>query len=59
MAKNPMFMPSPDGSGEYLINLAGIVLLMSDAIFGDPSETTSRGRANAMQLVERTLQEAE
>lgn len=59
MAKNPMFMPSPDGSDEYLVNLAGIVLLSSDAIFGKPSETTSQGRTNAMRLVERTLQEAE
>lgn len=59
MAKKPMFMPSPDGSDEYLVNLAGIVLLSSDAIFGDPSEATSQGRTNAMRLVERTLQEAE
>ncbi len=59
MAKNPMFMPNPNGSDEYLVNLAGVVLLSSDAIFGDPSEATTQGRTNAMRLVERTLQEAE
>lgn len=59
MAKNPMFIPNPNGSDEYLVNLAGIVLLMSDAIFGDTSGTSSQGRTNAMQLVERTLHEAE
>lgn len=59
MAKNHMFMPNPDGSDSYLVNLAGAVLLSADAIFGDPNETTPQGRTNAMRLVERTLHEAE
>lgn len=59
MAKKTMFMPHPDGSDEYLVNLAGCVLLAGDAIFGDPATTTPEGRTNAMRLVERTLQEAE
>jgi hypothetical protein len=59
MAKNRMFMPNPDGSDSYLVNLAGAVLLSADAIFGDPNETTPQGRTNAMRLVERTLHEAE
>lgn len=54
-----MFMPNPDGSDSYLVNLAGAVLLSADAIFGDPNETTPQGRTNAMRLVERTLHEAE
>lgn len=58
MAKNRMFMPNPDGSDSYLVNLAGAVL-SADAIFGDPNETTPQGRTNAMRLVERTLHEAE
>ncbi|MCT6720633.1 hypothetical protein [Acidovorax sp. K2F] len=59
MAKNPLFMPNPDGSDSYLVNLAGAVLLTADVIFGDPSQTTPQGRTNAMRLVERTLHEAE
>jgi len=54
-----MFMPNPDGSDSYLVNLAGAVLLSADSIFGDPSQTTPQGRTNAMRLVERTLHEAE
>lgn len=59
MAKNPMFIPNPDGSEGYLVNLAGVLLISGDAIFGDPAETTPTGRANAMRMVERILQEAE
>ena len=59
MSKTPMFTPNPDGSEGYLINLAGILLLSGDAIFGDPAETTPAGRTNAMRMVERILQEAE
>lgn len=59
MAKNPIFVPNPDGSDSYLVNLAGAVLLTADVIFGDPSQTTPQGRTNAMRLVERTLHEAE
>lgn len=58
MTKKPMFKPHPDGR-QYLINLAGCVLIAGDAIFGNPAETTPQGRTNAMQLVERVLQEAE
>ncbi|OWG18842.1 hypothetical protein KDK82_2322 [Delftia sp. K82] len=58
MTKKPMFKPHPDGQ-QYLINLAGCVLIAGDAIFGNPAETTPQGRTNAMQLVERVLQEAE
>lgn len=59
MSKRPMFIPNPDGSEGYLVNLAGCVLIAGDAIFGDPAETTPQGRTNAMRLVERFLQEAE
>ncbi|MCW0037891.1 hypothetical protein OIO03_20545, partial [Acinetobacter baumannii] len=58
MTKKPMFKPHPDGE-QYLINLAGCVLIAGDAIFGNPAETTPQGRTTAMQLVERVLQEAE
>lgn len=57
--KTPMFIPHPDGTDEYLVNLAGCVILAGDAIFGDPATTTPEGRTNAMRMVERTLQEAE
>lgn len=58
MSKNSMFTPNPDGE-QYLINLAGCVLIGGCTIFGDPAETTPQGRTNAMRLVERALQEAE
>lgn len=58
MTQKPMFKPHPDGE-QYLINLAGCVLIAGDAIFGNPAETTPQGRTNAMRLVERFLQEAE
>ena len=58
MAKKPMFIPHPDGE-QYLINLAGCVLMAGDTIFGPPEDTTPQGRINAMRLVERALQEAE
>lgn len=53
-----MFKPHPDGE-QYLINLAGCILIAGDAIFGNPAETTPQGRTNAMRLVERFLHEAE
>lgn len=59
MSKKPMFIPNPDGSEGYLLNLAGVLLMTGDVIFGDPAETTPTGRANAMRMVERILQEAE
>lgn len=59
MSKKPMFIPNPDGSEGYLVNLAGVLLMTGDVIFGDPAETTPTGRANAMRMVERILQEAE
>ena len=59
MSKKPMFIPNPDGSEGYLINLAGVLLMTGDVIFGDPAETTPTGRTNAMRMVERILQEAE
>lgn len=59
MPKQPMFIPNPDGSEGFLINLAGCVLVAGDTIFGNPAETTPQGRTNAMRLVERFLQEAE
>ena len=57
MAKKPMFMPAPSGD-HYLINLAGVLLISGDAIYGDPTETTPQGRANAQRMVDRILSEA-
>lgn len=59
MTKKPMFIPNPDDSEGFLINLAGCALIAGDTIFGNPAETTPQGRTNAMRLVERFLQEAE
>ncbi|SDZ16534.1 hypothetical protein [Delftia lacustris] len=58
MTKKPMFKLHPDGE-QYILNLAGVVLICGNTIFGDPTETTPQGRTNAMRLVERFLQEAE
>lgn len=58
MTKKPVFKPHPDGE-QYILNLAGVVLICGSTIFGDPTETTPQGRTNAMRLVERFLQEAE
>lgn len=58
MPKNPMFQPHPDGE-QFIVNLAGVVLICGSTIFGDPTETSPQGRTNAMRLVERFLQEAE
>lgn len=58
MSKKPMFTPHPDGE-QYLVTLAGCVLIAGDTIFGNPAETTPQGRANSMRLVERALHEAE
>lgn len=58
MPKNPMFQPHPDGE-QFIVKLAGVVLICGSTIFGDPTETTPQGRTNAMRLVERFLHEAE
>ena len=40
MKREPPFKPHPTQPGEYLINLAGAVLMAGDAAYGDPTETT-------------------
>lgn len=52
-----MFMPAPSGD-HYLVNIAGVLLISGDAIYGDPTETTPQGRANAQRMVDRILSEA-
>lgn len=52
------FKPHPTEPGEYIVNLAGSVLMAGDAAYGDPAETTPEGQTNARALIERFLKEA-
>lgn len=58
MKREPPFKPHPTQPGEYLINLAGAVLMAGDAAYGDPTETTPEGQAFAHALIQRFLRES-
>lgn len=58
MKREPPFKPHPTEPGEYLINLAGAVLMAGDAAYGNPAETTPEGQAAGRALITRFLAEA-
>lgn len=58
MKREPPFKPHPTKPGEYLINLAGAVLMAGDAAYGNPAETTPEGQASGRALITRFLAEA-
>lgn len=58
MKREPPFKPDPTQPGEYIINLAGSVLLAGDAAYGNPADTTPEGQAVAHALIERFLKVA-
>ena len=58
MKREPPFKPHPTQPGEYLINLAGAVLMAGDTAYGDPTETTPEGQAIARRFIQRFLKEA-
>lgn len=57
MSRAPMFKLAPSGA-EYLMTLAGVLLICGDVVYGDPSETTPEGRGRAKNLIDRVLTEA-
>lgn len=58
MKREPPFKPHPTDPGEFLINLAGSLLLAGDTVYGNPAETTPEGRAKGQALISRFLAEA-
>ena len=52
MNAQPMFTDNGDG---YDITPAGVLLLVADTVYGDPSETTPQGMANAQALMDGIL----
>ena len=52
MNAQPMFTENGDG---YDITPAGALLLAADTVYGDPSETTPQGMANAQALMDGIL----
>lgn len=58
MKREPPFKPHPTQPGEYLINLAGAVLMAGDCAYGDPTETTPDGQVIARRFIQRFLKEA-
>lgn len=58
MKREPPFKPHPTQPGEYLINLAGAVLMAGDTAYGDPTVTTPEGQAIARRFIQRFLKEA-
>lgn len=58
MKREPPFKPHPTKPGEYLINLAGAVLMAGEAAYGNPAETTPEGQTAGRALIARFLAEA-
>lgn len=58
MKREAPFKPHPTQPGEYLINLAGAVLMAGDSAYGNPLETTPEGQAVARAFIQRFLREA-
>ena len=52
MNAQPMFTDNGDG---YDITPAGALLLAADTVYGDPTETTPQGMANARTLMDGIL----
>jgi len=48
----PLFKKDGD---QYLCSLTGCLLLAAGAVYGDPRETTPRGRRNGQRLVDAIL----
>jgi hypothetical protein len=54
MTNQPLFTPTADGTA-YDIQPAGVVLLLANIVYGDPSETPPAGRARAKVFVDAML----
>lgn len=55
MSAQAMFRPNGDG---YDVSPAGVLLLLADTIYGDPTETTPQGIRNARKLMDGILDAA-
>lgn len=51
----PIFQPNGDG---YNMTLTGVLLMAAGALYGDPDETTPKGRKNAQTIVDGFLNAA-
>ena len=57
MTTNPLFTPTADGTA-YDIKPAGVLLMLADTVYGDPSETPPAGRARAQAMLDAILSAA-